>query len=104
MDLEKAVKDLQPCNQLEIAFGIIFNQCVTADFGNGEKELVNKFIELLNRQHPTNQQSFARFMQKIIKFYAEQYEKGYCDMRNEASYKLFAELHKISKENPLPFF
>jgi hypothetical protein len=104
MDSEKAIKDLTPTNQVEIAFNIIFEQCVSCDFGNGNKKLVEKFLELLNKQHPTHQQSFARFMIKIIEYYANLYEKNYFDMRNEASCKLFAEMHKISKENPLPFF
>jgi len=104
MDLEKALNDLTPANQTEIAFKILFDQCAIRNFGNGDSESLAKIFEMINRQHPTHQQSMARFIQKIISFYADQYEKGYCDMRNEASCKLFAELHKISKENHLPFF
>jgi hypothetical protein len=103
MDVEKALRDLTPTNQVDIAFRIIADRCFIFNFGSGDKECVEKFVESLSHMHPTHQQSFARFMQKILAYYAEQYEKGYCDMRNEASCKLFAELHKISKEKPLPF-
>lgn len=89
---------------VRLAFQTIRDYCSSYDFGKGKESCVETFLEMLQHEHPTHQQSFARFMQKIIKFYAEQYEKGYCDMRNEASCKLFAELHKISKEKPLPFF
>ena len=104
MDLEKALKDLQPVNQVEIAFKILLENCCASDFGKGDKECIGKVIESINYLHPTHRQSFARFIQKIIAYYADQYDKKYFDMRDEASCKLFAELHKISKEQPLPFF
>jgi hypothetical protein len=104
MDLEKALKDLRPTTRMYIVFKILTEECSSAHFGKGEEEAVNEFLRLIKVTHPTHQQSFARFIQKIIKVYADKHKENDFDMRNEAACKLFAELHKISKENPLPFF
>lgn len=104
MDLEKELKDLQPSTRMGIAFRIITEECCISDFGKGKEESVNEFLRLIKVNHPTHQQSIARFVQKIIKVYADKHKENDFDMRNEAACKLFAELHKISKENPLPFF
>jgi RIO-like serine/threonine protein kinase len=90
--------------KVRLAYAAIRDYCCAYDCGKGKESCVIEFMEMLRHEHPTHQQSIARFMQKIIAYYANQYDKKYFDMRNEASCKLFAELHKISKENPLPFF
>lgn len=104
MDLEKALKDLQPRTKIGIAFRIIADECCISEFGAGNKETVEEFLRLIKTNHPTHQQSIARFIQKIIKVYADKYKENNFDMRNGAACKLFAELHKISEENHLPFF
>ena len=104
MDLEKALKDLQPSTRMGIVFRIITEECCTSNFGKGNKESIDEFLRLIKVNHPTHQQSIARFVQKIIKVYADKHKENDFDMRNETSCKLFAELHKISKENHLPFF
>lgn len=104
MDVEKALKDLSPKVQIDIALNIILEHCCFAHFGSGEKELVDHFMHNLDVMHPTHKQDFGRFIMKIMEYYSKQHDLSYYDLRDEAVCRMFDRIWKANKDNPLPRF
>jgi len=70
---------------------------------NYEKDLVQGFIEGVVGSHRTLQQSTMRALYALILKWAEMYEKGYYDPRNEKTVK-FCKQIKDMAENEKVYF
>ena len=63
-----------------------------------EKDFIEGYIQGLAREHRTLQQNFGRVLVAVIKHYAEQYQKGCYDLRNEALCELCSMLIPLIDE------
>jgi len=63
-----------------------------SDFVNNMSLNERAFVEEMNKEHRTLQQSFTGLCFAWIRHCAEKYEKGLYDGRNEAACKLSAEI------------
>jgi hypothetical protein len=70
----------------------------------GEQEITNSILDAVSHEHRTLKQSFMRaIIIPIINHFANAYEQGTYDARNEATCKLCYELKKVTDKHPLPF-
>ena len=69
-----------------------------------EKDFIEGYLNGIRKEHRTLQQNFGRVMIAVIKHYAEQYQKGCYDLRNEALCELCYKMAPIIEEfGGLPF-
>lgn len=71
---------------------------------NYEHEVTDALNDVLSKLHPTLQQNFMKHLIiPAINKFAEKKEKGYYDLRNEASCILASKLAPLTKDTYLPF-
>jgi hypothetical protein len=70
-----------------------------------DKEVIRGFVDKLTSEHRTLQQSSMRAISSLIMRWAEMEEKGYYDLRNEATVKFCKRVKEVMEaENiSLPF-
>ena len=70
----------------------------------GEDEVGRVVVEVCNQEHRTLQQNFmAHVLVPLIKMWADMYDQGYYDLRNEETCKTCYELYKLLKNKVFPF-
>lgn len=91
----------QSKQKVKEAVSVIFRELNCMGYEGDVGEAV---VEHIEREHRTLQQAFFRnVLAPVIKSFADRYNEGYYDLRNEASCELANKLKPIIEKSPLPF-
>lgn len=71
---------------------------VNSSYSTTEQE----FVDTLLSEHKTLQQSVFRLFIKCVEGWAEMYDKGYFDARNEATCELSKQIVEVVKDKAIP--